>query len=204
MVDVEATVIASDNCGPPAITLASLVSNETDDAIGKGDGKTTGDIQSGADDFHFSLRAERAGTGGGRIYSAVYAATDGSGNATAVAGFAVVPHNQGVVDPVAIALGQSASGTVVSWAVVPGAESYDVIRGKLNNVVYTGVVINLGTVLCIEANSIDESTLGFEDGELPDPGQAFFYLVEYDDGISSTYGTESAGKPRAPGSGDCQ
>ena len=30
------------------------------------------------------------------------------------------------------------------------------------------------------------------------------YLVEHNDGISSTYGTESAGKPRAPGAGDCQ
>ena len=37
----------------------------------------------------------------------------------------------------------------------------------LDNVVETGVVINLGTVVCIEANSTDESTLGWEDGELP-------------------------------------
>ena len=103
----------------------------------------------------------------------------------------------------AIALEQSASRTVVSWAVVPDAESYDVIRGELNNVVETGVVINLGTVLCIEEDSTDESTLGWEDGELPEPGRAFFYLVEYFDGISSTYGTESAAYPRAPGLGDC-
>ena len=109
-----------------------------------------------------------------------------------------------MIDPVAIALEQSASGTVVSWAVVPDAESYDVIRGELNNVVETDVVINLGPVVCIEANSTDESTLGWEDGELPGPGRAFFYVVEYYDGVSSTYGTESAGKPRAPGSGDCQ
>ena len=109
-----------------------------------------------------------------------------------------------MIDPVEITLEQSASGTVVSWAVVPDAESYDVIRGELNNVVETDVVINLGTVVCIEANSVDESTLGWEDGDVPNPGEAFFYVVEYDDGISSTYGTESAGKPRAPGSGDCQ
>ena len=121
------------------------------------------------------------------------------------AGFAVVPHDQGgVIDPVAIVLEESASGTVVSWAVVPDAESYDVIRGELNNVVETGVVINLGTVVCIEANSTDESTLGWEDRELPEPGRVFFYAVEYYDGISSTYGTESAGKPRAPSAGDCQ
>ena len=116
-----------------------------------------------------------------------------------------MPHDQGgVVDPVAIALEQSASGTVVSWAVVPDAEVYDVIRGELSNVVETGVVINLGTVVCIEANSTDESTQGWEDGELPQPGQAFFYVVEYYDGVSSTYGAESAGMPRAPGPGDCE
>jgi hypothetical protein len=79
-----------------------------------------------------------------------------------------------------------------------------VIRGELNNIVETGVVINLGNVVCIEANSVNTHTLGWEDGELPEPGQAFFYVVEYYDGISSTYGSESAGKPRAPGAGDCQ
>ncbi len=79
-----------------------------------------------------------------------------------------MPHDQGgVIDPVAIALEQSASGTLVFWPAVSGAESYDVIRGELNNIVETSVVINLGTVVCIEANSTDENTLGWEDGELP-------------------------------------
>ena len=57
--------------------------------------ETTADILPGADDLHFRLRAERAGTGSGRIYTAVYTATDGAGNATSEAGFAVVPHDQG-------------------------------------------------------------------------------------------------------------
>jgi len=93
---------------------------------------------------------------------------------------------------------------LVSWAVVPGTESYDVIRGELNNVVETGSAIDLGPVVRIEANSTDEDTLGWEDGALPQPGQAFFYVIENFNGISSTYGTESAGKPRAPGPGDCR
>ena len=205
MVDVEATVIASDNCDTAAVVLTSVSSNEADDGLGIGDGRTTDDIQLGADDFHFSLRAERAGTGSGRIYTAIYTATDGAGNAASETGFVVVSHDRnGVIDPVKIAAAQTASGTVIFWPAVSGAESYDVIRGELNNIVETGVVINLGTVLCIEANSINENTLGWEDGALPEPGQAFFYVVEYYDGISSTYGTESAGKPRAPGLGDCQ
>ena len=150
------------------------------------------------------MRAERAGAGSGRIYTAVYTATAGSGTAGSEAGFVVVPHDQGLIDPVVLALEQSPNGTLATWAWVPDAESYDVIRGELNNVVETGVTINLGTVVCIETNSTDESTIGWKDAELPNPGQVFFYLVEYDNGISSTYGTESAGKPRAPGFGDCQ
>jgi hypothetical protein len=114
------------------------------------------------------------------------------------------PNQNGVIDPVEIVLEDSADGTLVSWAPVPGARWYDVIRGDLDTIVETGVVINLGTVVCIEANSTNESTHRQEDPDLPNPGQAFFYLVEFDDGISSSYGTESANKPRAPGPGDCQ
>ncbi len=99
---------------------------------------------------------------------------------------------------------EAGSGTVVSWNGVPGAQSYNVSRGQLSSIVDAGVVIGLGAVTCIEANSIDESTAGWEDPELPSPGEAFFYLVEYFDGTSSSYGTESAAKPRAPGPGDCQ
>jgi hypothetical protein len=205
MVEIDASVIASDNCGPPTVTLASLTSNEADDAPGRGDGKTTGDIQPGADEFHFRLRAERAGTGSGRIYTVVYTATDDSHNASFEAGFVVVPHDQGgVIDPVEIALEETASGTRVAWSAVAGAESYDVIRGQLSNIVDTGVVISLEPVTCIEPNSIDESTAGWEDSDLPNPGQAFFYLLEYDNGTSSSYGTESTDKPRMPGPGDCQ
>jgi hypothetical protein len=204
MVDIEATVIASDNCGAPAIVLASLTSNEDDDAPGNDDGETTGDMQSAVDDFHFSLRAERAGSGNGRIYTALYSATDGSGNDASEDGHVGVPHDlAGVIDPLALEVGQSPSGTFISWDVVSGAESYDVIRGELNNVVVTGSAIDLGTVICIEANSTDEDTLGWEDGELPETGQAFFYVLQNYDGNSSTYGTESAGKPRAAGPGDC-
>ena len=54
-----------------------------------------------------------------------------------------------------------------------------------------------------ETITVDENTLGREDAELPEPGKVFFYLVEYYNGISSTYGAESAGKPRAPGAGAC-
>ena len=82
--------------------------------------------------------------------------------------------------------------------------SYDVIRGHLKDIAETEVVINLGTVVCVEEDSLNEDTLGWEDPEIPVSGEAFFYLVEYYDGVSSSYGTESADKPRAPGAGDCE
>jgi hypothetical protein len=62
----------------------------------------------------------------------------------------------------------------------------------------------LGPVSCIEASSIDESTEGFEDAQVPGSGAIFFYLAQYDDPEgSSSYGTESAAKPREPTSGGC-
>ena len=100
-------------------------------------------------------------------------------------------------------LRETGGGTLVSWSEVPDAQSYDVIRGQLNNLVETDLVIGLGPVICIEPGSTDGSTAGSEDSDLPNPGHAYFYLVEYDDGTSSTYGTESTDKPRAPGPGDC-
>lgn len=210
MVAVTATVTASDVCDPNPLTivLTSVTSDEPDNAPGGGDGNTTNDIQGaelGLPDFSFELRAERAGSGDGRIYTAIYTATDISGNAASDAGFVLVPHDQGGgTDPIAARLEQSASGTLLWWSAAPGAESYDVIRGVLNNVHDAGPVIDLGPVTCIENDSLDETTAGMEDAAVPAPGGVFFYLVQYFDGMSSSYGAESAGKPLAPGPGGCE
>lgn len=86
LVDVRATIHVLDACdSAPAIVLQSIVSSEPDD--GRGDGKTTGDIQQaaiGTDDRDFQLRVERSGQARARIYSVTYRATDASGNATVV------------------------------------------------------------------------------------------------------------------------
>jgi hypothetical protein len=134
----------------------------------------------------------------------IYTATDDHGNQASAAGFVVVPHDQGgTLDPLDIMVDDNSDGTVVSWTPVPDAQSYDVIRGQLGRLEETDIIINLGSVSCVEEDSPDENTTGWEDPEIPEPGEAFFYLVQYDDGISSSYGAESAGKPRAPGSGSC-
>ena len=116
----------------------------------------------------------------------------------------VVPNDRnGAVDPVALSVLRTGAGTEVVWTRVAGAVYYNVIRGDLENLRDAGPVIDLGPVHCIEARSVDTSTVGHEDTGVPQAGGACFYLVEYSDGTSSSYGIESASKQSAPASGAC-
>jgi subtilisin family serine protease len=211
MSPVATTVTATDICDPnPTITLASVTSSEPDDAQGGGDGVTTNDIQDasvGTPDFQLLLRAERDGKGTGRNYTVSYRATDHSGNSSAVAGTTVnVPHDRGnVVEPVNLTV-SSKTATRVSWGAVTGAQNYDVIRGNLANLRINGSNIDLGQVTCIAHQLLATSTAGLEDTAVPAPGQAFFYAVQYFDGIQkSSFGSESSGRASViqPGNGGC-
>jgi hypothetical protein len=202
MVDVTALVSVSDNCGGTSILLTSVVSSEADN--GADDGNTINDIagvQSGTADLHFALRAERSGSGPGRIYTAFYEARDGAGNVRAASAHTVVPHDHGRADALDIRLDQTQAGTLVSWTPAPGAVSYDVVRGRVAAIRETDVVVDLGPVMCIAQNAQGASTPGRDTGT-PAPGELFFYLVEYDNGTSTSYG-EATRKPRAPGPGSC-
>jgi len=91
-VTVHAIVNVSDNFDPnPTVTLLSVTSNEPDDGLGDGD--TPNDIVI-MNDFTFKLRAERSGTGEGRIYTITYQVTDSCGNSTVATATVTVPHNQ--------------------------------------------------------------------------------------------------------------
>jgi len=96
MRDISAAISVSDGCDPnPQVKLVSVVSNEPDN--GAGDGNTVNDIQNtdiGSDDRSFSLRAERSGTGTGRVYTVTYSVTDGSGNQSTKQGTVAVPLSQ--------------------------------------------------------------------------------------------------------------
>jgi hypothetical protein len=90
-VTVQTTVDISDNIDPnPTLTLVSVTSNEPDDGLGDGD--TPDDIVV-VDDFTFKLRAERSGTGDGRVYTITYEATDACGNSTTATATVTVPHS---------------------------------------------------------------------------------------------------------------
>lgn len=95
LVTVKATIVASDTCDAyPSIRLVSITSNEADNGLGDGD--TAADIQGaafGTDDREFQLRAERSGTGRGRVYTITYSATDDSGNTTVKQATVTVPHS---------------------------------------------------------------------------------------------------------------
>ena len=211
MSNVTTTVIATDVCDPnPAVLLVGVASSEPDDAIGGGDGQTVNDIQgadTGTPDFTMQLRAERQGAGDGRIYTITYQAVDGSGNASATSAANVdVPHSlNDVVEPIALKLDGKQS-TVVSWGVVSGAVHYDVVRGNLAELRISGQDVDLGRVTCIERESLDTTTSGHGDTAIPAPGQAFFYAVQFFDGIQdSSYGSEDVGRARVikNGNGNC-
>ena len=87
------TAKVTDNCGPAKWHIIKVQSNEP--VNGKGDGNTSPDwiILS---DHTVSLRAERSGTGSGRIYTITVQAYDASGNLSTPKTVTVtVPKSQG-------------------------------------------------------------------------------------------------------------
>jgi subtilisin family serine protease len=61
----------------------------------------------------------------------------------------------------------------------PRATSYDFIRGDLDALTESWRGVDLGTVVCLEDDSPDADTTGNEDLEVPDLGEAFFYLARF-------------------------
>ena len=88
-VNVEATVVANGSFDTsPTLTLVSVTSNEPDN--GAGDGNTVNDIVI-VDQDTFELRAERNGSGTGRVYTMTYQVMDDCGNSAIQSATVSVP-----------------------------------------------------------------------------------------------------------------
>lgn len=95
MQPIVATAQVTDNCPGVSFALTSVTSSEPDNGLGDGD--TIDDIQDaalGTPDTEISLRAERQGSGDGRIDTATYTATDASNNGDQAVAVVVVPKSQ--------------------------------------------------------------------------------------------------------------
>jgi len=94
------------------------------------------------------------------------------------------------------------SPTSLSWDYDSGPLRYDVIRGDLSQISADPFTIHLGPTICLENDSPDASTSGYEDTEDPLPGQVFFYLHRGSQGLSAgpgSWGSGTGGRPRLGG-----
>ncbi len=90
LVDVVVSYNVTDNCGTPACTL-TVTSNEPTNGVGDGDQAPDWEI---VDRNHVRLRAERSGTGTGRVYTITITCMDSSGASSSKTVNVLVPHNR--------------------------------------------------------------------------------------------------------------
>jgi hypothetical protein len=91
MVPVRVTASASDNCGTVRCMIISVTSNEPINGLGDGDTAPDWEITG---DLTVNLRAERSGSGSGRIYTITVNCADGAGNSSSQAVTVGVPKDQ--------------------------------------------------------------------------------------------------------------
>lgn len=92
MVPITVSVTAADAVGVASSRIVSVTSNEPDDGLGDGD--TAGDIEV-TGPLSVKLRAERSGSGNGRLYTITVAVADAAGNTTTRSVTVGVPKSQG-------------------------------------------------------------------------------------------------------------
>jgi PKD repeat protein/disulfide oxidoreductase YuzD len=92
MVEITPTIQVNDDvdCNP-VVSLVSIASSEPDNGLGDGD--TANDIQ--IINGRIYLRAERSGSGNGRVYTLTYSARDSAGNITYATTQVSVPKSKG-------------------------------------------------------------------------------------------------------------
>ncbi len=97
----------------------------------------------------------------------------------------------------------AASPTLLRWSVLSGPLRYDVLRGNVAELGPAGGgVTDLGPVSCLEDDSPDATTTGFEDTLQPGAGEAWFFLYRGSEGLLAGPGSWGT-PPREPASGGC-
>ncbi|UCF69153.1 MAG: hypothetical protein JSV80_07685, partial [Acidobacteriota bacterium] len=114
--------------------------------------------------------------------------------------FRVIPVNPKLFPPACQAL-LTLSGDEVSWLPVFEAEAYDLGRGDVRRLAAADGIVDLGSVSCLAEDTMSTNST---DGARPQAGEAFFYLVRYRHGLTtSEYGWSSADEPERSGEEDC-
>jgi uncharacterized repeat protein (TIGR01451 family) len=86
------TGVTDPDGGTISVTITGIWQDEPTNGLGDGDTAVDGQIGSGNT---FAVRAERSGTGDGRVYTIYFTATDGSGGSCTGSATIGVPHDQG-------------------------------------------------------------------------------------------------------------
>jgi hypothetical protein len=208
MVPIDVSWQVTDLCDEnPSVALIAVSSNESDEAPGPGDGQTYGDI-AGADigtaDTGLMLRAERSGSGPGRIYELLYRASDATGNMMPAFGIITVPHDAGLgSEPLILRLDQDSPGgdSLISWTAVPEATGYDVIAADVGEVKALDGILDLGEVEVLTRATWMTSLAAYGASTALPLGRARMIVIQSRHGGSGQgFGTESASLPRVPSS----
>jgi hypothetical protein len=166
-------------------------------------------VLAGAGDAGFRIGGGRLlgrdGGGAGRSYAMAYVATDGSGNSTSATTIVTVPHDSnGVTDPLLLSAQISGALMRLTWSPVPGAQDYQVVRGRIRNLQEMPEGIDLGALSCLSVRNDSTISLVSEDSETPLIGDAFFYVAAFRNGTTtSSFGSVFTGKPRLTDSNVC-
>lgn len=91
MVPITVTVVATDDRSAVTTRIVAVSSNEPDEGLGDGDMPDDVELTG---EMTVTLRAERSGKGGGRVYTITVEAADEAGNKTARDVQVIVPHSQ--------------------------------------------------------------------------------------------------------------